>query len=254
MENLSKTTWAKIHDFLLSIGPIVSVDELNSRILANLPDLVHFENSGVLIDLDKDLKPEINARNSIRIKKDWSAAFNDYYHRIGVFPDIDRNIFSADYLNTGKYDKDEYVNDYLRPQGIYYSAGLIIFGRENTPIHFVVLNRTSDEHRFSPVELAVLKIIQPHLSNYYKTAYELEGFRRMPLLLTELEKHTEVLSPRESEIVYLLALRFKPAEIAGKLKISHYTVRKHIENIYKKLNVTDRHQLFQRINSDYKKN
>jgi DNA-binding CsgD family transcriptional regulator len=254
MENLSKTTWAKIHDFILSIGPISSVDELNTNIMSNLPELVHFENSGILIDLDKNLKPEINTRFSVRIGKEWSESFNDYFYEKGLFPDIDKNTFSADYHNPGTYGKDEYVNDFIVPQRIHYSAGLIIAGQENKPIHFLVLNRTSDEHGFSPAELAVLKIIQPHISNYYITAHMLDGFRRMPLLLTELEKHNRLLSPRESEIVYLIAKRLKPMDIAGELNISYYTVRKHIENIYKKLNVADRHQLFQRINSTYKYN
>ena len=50
----------------------------------------------------------------------------------------------------------------------------------------------------------------------------------------------ESLSPREKEILDLLAKGFRYKEIADQLFISVETVRKHIRNIYEKLQVTSR--------------
>ena len=48
------------------------------------------------------------------------------------------------------------------------------------------------------------------------------------------------LTPREKEILSLLCKGLNYQEIANTLVISQFTVRKHIQNIYAKLNVSDR--------------
>ena len=54
------------------------------------------------------------------------------------------------------------------------------------------------------------------------------------------EKAHIVLTPREKEILSLLCKGLNYQEIANTLVISQFTVRKHIQNIYAKLNVSDR--------------
>lgn len=48
------------------------------------------------------------------------------------------------------------------------------------------------------------------------------------------------LTPREREILALLARGFTNREIAGRLFISLHTVKNHVSNIYKKLGSADR--------------
>ncbi len=252
MVSISKSTWSKIHDVLLSISSIHDITDLNHQIMAVLSGLIPYENSGIFIELDDELKPTIVEGNSIRIENKWSDSFNEYYYKMGVFPDLDRNTFSSDFRNERMYGKNEYVNDFITPQGIYSSAGLIVTRPGNIPSHFLVLNRRKSERMFTPEELTALQIIQPHISNHYYIVQQLEQFRKMPILLSELEMNNRVISRRESEIIYLLLRRYKPIEIAKQLKISILTVRKHIQNIYEKLEVTDRHQLFQKIKLDFR--
>ena len=51
------------------------------------------------------------------------------------------------------------------------------------------------------------------------------------------------LSPREREIVALVAQGFKNKEMAGKMFISEQTVKNHLHNIFDKLGVSDRLEL-----------
>ena len=51
------------------------------------------------------------------------------------------------------------------------------------------------------------------------------------------------LSPREQEVVSLIAKGMSNKEIASKLFISEHTVKNHIYNIYKKLGISDRTQV-----------
>ncbi len=53
----------------------------------------------------------------------------------------------------------------------------------------------------------------------------------------------ESLTPRERDIVRLVALGLRNAEVAQKLFISDETVKTHLNNIFRKLNVRDRVEL-----------
>ena len=65
-----------------------------------------------------------------------------------------------------------------------------------------------------------------------------EAFRQVPQTADQLA----TLSPRESEILQLLAQGFLYKEIATKLSISAFTVNNFIRRIYEKLHVNSRSQ------------
>jgi DNA-binding NarL/FixJ family response regulator len=59
---------------------------------------------------------------------------------------------------------------------------------------------------------------------------------------TEDEEKIESLTSRELEVLRLLAVGMYNKEVAEKLEISERTVKNHVSNIFKKLEVTDRTQ------------
>ena len=61
---------------------------------------------------------------------------------------------------------------------------------------------------------------------------------------------TAALSPREAEVLVYLARGFNPAYIAKELVLSISTVRTHVRNIYRKLNINKREELLHLIDGD----
>jgi LuxR family maltose regulon positive regulatory protein len=64
-----------------------------------------------------------------------------------------------------------------------------------------------------------------------------------------LQPLVEPLTNRELDILDLLAQRFQNKEIADKLFISPETVKTHLNNIYQKLNVTNRRNAVEKAKS-----
>lgn len=237
--------WSRLNRFLLEAGSLESVADINSWVINNISSIVPYDNSAIDIALSEKLQPSITL--SLNSDKKWEDLFNSYYYTLSLFPEFNDNVFSADNRKIEKSHKSEYYNDFLAPQRIRYTAGFTLYDSENKPSNTLVVNRTSRGGMFSTEELSLMKAAAQHLSNYRKMLLISERFKKIPVMLSELEEGNSILSPRETEIVYLLAKRLKPVEIAKELKISLLTVRKHIQNIYEKLNISDRHGLLMRI-------
>ncbi len=73
------------------------------------------------------------------------------------------------------------------------------------------------------------------------TAEVIDAFKKSTESSTRREK--TALSPREREIVQLVAQGYRNREIAEKLFISEQTVKNHLHNIFDKLGVSDRLEL-----------
>ena len=80
---------------------------------------------------------------------------------------------------------------------------------------------------FSERDRALLTLLRPHLHQAYLDAER----RRHPV---------PRLTPRQTDLMHLVAAGHTNTQIARRLGISEGTVRTHLENIYEKLQVTSR--------------
>ena len=51
-----------------------------------------------------------------------------------------------------------------------------------------------------------------------------------------------ILTPREVEILSMIATGLSNQQVADQLRVSHHTVKRHLHNIFKKINVPNRLQ------------
>lgn len=58
------------------------------------------------------------------------------------------------------------------------------------------------------------------------------------------------LTPREEEVLQLLARRESPSQIEKNLYVAHGTLKAHISHIYRKLGVHSREELFEMLEED----
>ena len=67
---------------------------------------------------------------------------------------------------------------------------------------------------------------------------------------SNLIEHQKTLTEREEEILREIASGYSPAEIAERFSLSLTTIRSHIRNIYKKLEVNNQIQLLKKTNAN----
>jgi DNA-binding NarL/FixJ family response regulator len=80
---------------------------------------------------------------------------------------------------------------------------------------------------FSERDRALLALLRPHLHEAY--------------LAAERRRHgTPELTPRHWDLLHLVAAGHTNAQISRRLGVSEGTVRKHLENIYARLQVSNR--------------
>lgn len=120
-------------------------------------------------------------------------------------------------------DEQPLYREAFKPAGVKYlmSVGLpAAAGRERN-----VLFWRFDEPDFSDLERDLLGLLRPHLTEIYAGA---------------ARRRRGVLTPREWEVVELVAVGHTNAQIAAALFTSLSTVRKHLEHIYDKTGVRTR--------------
>ena len=56
-----------------------------------------------------------------------------------------------------------------------------------------------------------------------------------------------LLTPREKEVLHLLSTGLTYEKIAAQLKVGHETVKKHLKNIYRKLDVQNKIEALNKV-------
>jgi len=139
----------------------------------------------------------------------------------------------SDVLTLRQFRRLDLHAEICRPLGINHVMKLF-FAVGETGAGYVVLD--SQRRAFSDRDRAVLDVLAPHL------ALIRQRHRRLADASLETVGAAAPLSPREREILRLVASGMTNREIAACLFIAPGTVRKHLDNIYAKLGVRSRAQ------------
>ena len=127
MYKSSSIDWEKVNDFLLSVSSEQSIDRINSRIIKEIPELIHFGNFGAVLE-SRDFNnptPEINS--SVNFDKKWVDLYNSYYKKVVLTPPFNENDFSATKEDWSENKGKEFIDDFLMPQDVRYSVCLHFF-------------------------------------------------------------------------------------------------------------------------------
>jgi DNA-binding CsgD family transcriptional regulator len=137
----------------------------------------------------------------------------------------------SDFYSARQWHSTGMYWDYHRPWGIEHELQLCLpdsAGLSAGPgRHIRLYLYRGPGPDFSERDRAVLTLLRPHLHQAYLDAER----RRHPV---------PRLTPRQTELLHLLAAGHTNTQIARRLGVTEGTVRTHLENIYEKLQVSSR--------------
>ena len=158
----------------------------------------------------------------------WDCQPCSYPERTG---DLRSVITITDFYSARQWHSTPMYSDLYRPHGLEHELKLILPagpiglpGPGKTLRLFLFRGSGSD---FSEADRALLTLLRPHLHQAYLDA--------------ERRRQTGAdLTPRQRQLLDLVAAGCTNAQIARRLNIAEGTVRKHLENIYRRLQVASR--------------
>jgi DNA-binding CsgD family transcriptional regulator len=159
------------------------------------------------------------------------AFWSNYWDCISCsYPSVtgdDRSVTTiSDFYSTREFHQTGMYADYLGPLGVEREAMMCLSAPPGRTRR-LLFSRGRSGRDFDDRDRLLLSLLRPHLNELYQ---ELE-FRRRP---------QPELTPRQWELMRLVADGHSNAEIAKELVVSPTTVRTHLENIFQRLGVTSR--------------
>jgi DNA-binding CsgD family transcriptional regulator len=157
----------------------------------------------------------------------WDCASCSYPDRSGDLGQITK---ISDFYSARQWHSTGMYSDFYRPLGIEHDLALSLpaprrCGGPGRSVRLFFFRGSGPD--FSDRDRALLVLLRPHLHRAYLDA----------------EQHrlgVPQLTPRHWDLLRLVAAGYTNAQIARRLGLSEGTVRKHLENIYGRLQVSSR--------------
>jgi DNA-binding CsgD family transcriptional regulator len=158
----------------------------------------------------------------------WNCQFCSYPDRTG---DLKSIIKVGDFYSAREWRSSGMFQEVMRPQGLDNALSVCLSeppGPDAGPGRSVRLFFVREPGPdFSERDRALLTLLRPHLQQAYHDAER----QRSPV---------PNLTPRQWDLLHLIANGRTNVQIARQLGLSEGTVRTHLENIYKRLQVSNR--------------
>lgn len=138
--------------------------------------------------------------------------------------------------------KTNYYQQFYKPYQMHYAVYLTI-ANHNEFLELLALYRKETEKDFSSDDLFLLQLLSEHINERFYSQKKSKETISIDMKNKGIYISRYGLTEREAEIMYLILTGFNNAEICEQLIISPNTLKKHMQNIYRKAGVHSRVQL-----------
>lgn len=250
---LEEKEWNFINDLLYKIHLTENISEIQMSFLEIIRFLVPYDMATFYL-ASTNGKHILSDPVGINISEEKLNKYIEYYEEIDYTRWILLSSKSTVHRETdliSELDREEmvYYKEVYLPDNIYFCSYIcLVFN--GVFVGIVSLYRFKGKVDFAEKELYVLEQIKDHLA---LRLYRKNIMADLPYLTSQknidLRDYTEKykLTTRETDVFFLLFNELSDEEICSKLFISLSTLKKHILNIYKKLGVKNRLQLYKLV-------
>lgn len=248
IEKITENEWKFINEIVLQIHGNEDIDSMRKELFDMLQYIVKFDYGAFFLCKDggvtkpvgynitkEELETNTGEMEEINPLKTLKNLLMDPKHPA---------IRVSEYMFEEKLEDTEYYNLVWKPKNIRYSI-LVGIGYKGSDLGSINLYRTEERHDFSDKDLEIVNILKAHLN--IRLWRDSQAYRIKPEQSSL--KATYGLTDRETEIIELWSRGLTDNEISDRLCISKNTLKKHISNVFSKLEINSRVELLKIISS-----
>lgn len=144
----------------------------------------------------------------------------------------------SDVLSNNQFQRLGLYNEFFRKFNLKYQ--MVITLNTNPSIIGITFNR--DAKDFSERERLIVNLLAPHIIQAFQNAEEVSRIQnKAGIERPGMEEWNDLLTPREEEVLYWVAQGKGNQDTAIICSMSEKTVKKHLEQIYRKLGIENRY-------------
>lgn len=244
MKTLETNDWMILNSIIYKIYTTEDADIMREQFLEQMKMVLDFDSA------DFFLADSQESRHLVRPVTyncdDESSMYDEMNSNRGIVYSGKSLVYrETDMISDEKRVQTEYYQKVYRPNNWHYAIQMIL-GRNKEFLGVVTFYRTIGKDNFQYDDIFILDMLKDHLVfRLYKDGQQKDE-RAEKLTITEVTEKYE-LTKREHTILQLLMQGKDNHTICEELSISVNTLKKHILNIYRKLGIRNRVQMFKMI-------
>lgn len=251
--HLSEMNWLFINNLTYKIHEIMNFDEMRHEFLESLNLVVQFDRAAFYL-ADRTQNISLCDPVGVNFTEEQFDLYLFNHYRFDNFKSMISSTNSVVYRSSDVFTADEfesskYYNEAYKPLDIYYSTFMAIIYKDEF-LGSVSLYRSKEKEDFSDKDIYVLERLKEHLAlrlSKQMGFYDLQAPNEYENQAMKSLCSEKGLTDREIEVVQHLFKGDTTKEICDELHIAPTTLKKHITNSYRKLNIGCRAQLYKML-------
>ena len=245
MRTLETNDWILLNSIIYKIYTTESMREMREQFLEQIRMLGDFDSADFYLP-SRDGSRSLTAPITFNCDQDNSQLYEMLDYSRGIMYSGKSLIYrETDIMSDEKREETEYYKKVYRPNNWHYSLQMIL-ARDRVFVGVITLYRCIGKDNFQYDDIFLLDMLKDHLA--YRLHQDMKNGSPLEEKLTvtqACEKYE--LTHQEHNILKMLMAGENNDQICGELTISVNTLKKHILNIYRKLGIRNRVQMFKMI-------
>lgn len=245
MKNMETNDWLVLNSIIYKIYTTKDMDVMRETLLEQLKLILDFDSADFfLASSTKELG--LVSPISYNCESTNSAQYDELDYSRGIMYGGKSMVYrETDIISDEKRTGTAYYQKVYRPNNWHFSIQMIL-AREKQFLGVITLYRTIGKDNFQYEDIFLLDMLKDHLS--YRLFHEREkSSDSLEKVSVRVAVDRYQLTKREETILKLLMEGVDNTTISERLVISINTLKKHILNIYRKLGIRNRVQLFKLV-------
>lgn len=233
---------AVVSDLIYKIYAIHNVNDMASRLFESLRMFIEYDAADLY--LYDELNKEYVLSNSLQ----YHAKEKRKVHELGLNTDIlDKNTNfvyrESDYQKEDLQERRRCFHPLYKENQFQYALHITLF-YEDKSVGVINLYRYIGNQDFEYEDMAICNVLKEHLALRLST--EVGEQSGVKYTVSEVVNRFN-LTPRETQVLKNMLAGKDNFQISDEMMISIFTIKKHIMNIYRKLEISSRTQLFKKV-------